>query len=161
MRPCLALLIGTALLLPATRASAQELSAVHATIRSVAGADAFCMDADHDRQADQTPVNVWRCHGRRNQRWTVTTNSSGGAAIIGTGGFCLDTRGRHSRADGTPVQLWRCHFGPNQRYFVTADGHIQEVASGKCLQALAESDGAPVVLDECGNNPWQIWQLVE
>jgi len=106
-------------------------------IHSIAGDGAFCMDAHADRKADGTPVTLWRCHGRENQRWTATRNTDGTSAITGTGGLCLDVRG-NDRQDGTPVQLWQCHFGANQRFRIFEDGRIQEVASGKCLMVLPQ-----------------------
>jgi hypothetical protein len=107
------------------------------TIRSAPGGDEFCMDAAGDRKGDGTPVTLWRCHGRENQRWSVTRNADNTSAIIGTGGLCLDVRGNGAR-DGTPVQLWQCHFGGNQRFRVFDDGRIQEVGTGKCLMVMPE-----------------------
>jgi hypothetical protein len=142
-----------------------QQSGTNLTIRSAAGRDFFCMDAAGDRKADGTPVMVYHCHPGENQRWTVTASEGGWSALIGTGGFCLDVRGGNSRADGTPVQLWRCHFGHNQRFRFTPDGRIVELDSGKCLMAVNERDGAPIILDNCDGNPWhgdpwQRWQLV-
>ncbi len=107
------------------------------TIRSAPGGNQFCMDAKGDQKGDGTPVFLWRCHGRENQRWTVTHNVDGTSAIVGTGGLCLDVRG-NGKQDGTPVQLWQCHFGANQRFRVFDDGRIQEVASGRCLMVMPE-----------------------
>lgn len=158
------------------------------TIRSAPGGGQFCMDAAGDRKADGTRVFLYRCHGRENQRWTVTHNADGTSAITGTGGLCLDVRGNGAR-DGTPVQLWQCHFGGNQRFRVFDDGRIQEVATGKCLMVLpewmgdrdhdgdhrwaaehwrareydrmrfAERDGAPIIIDDCEPRALQFWQL--
>jgi hypothetical protein len=71
-------------------------------------------------------------------------------------GFCLDVRGA-GRGSGTPVQLYQYHFRDNQRFIALPDGHIKEVASGKCLSALGASDRAPVVLDFCQSSPNQHW----
>ena len=128
-------------------------------LRLSAGADQFCLDAKDNRQNEGTPIFVWRCHGRENQRWTVTRDQDGTSVIVGTGGFCLDVRGQTSRANGTPVQLWRCHFLKNQRLAIAADGSIREAESGKCLQATRVADGAPVVLDTCQNQPTEHWQF--
>jgi len=110
------------------------------TVRSAPGGDHFCMDAQGDHKGDGTPVQLWQCHGRENQRWTVTHNVDGTSAISGTGGLCLDVRG-NGQHDGTPVQLWQCHFGANQRFRIFDDGRIQEVATGKCLMVMPEWGG--------------------
>ena len=158
-------------------------------IASAPGGGQFCMDAQGDRKADGTPVYIFRCHGRENQRWTVTRNVDGTSAITGTGGLCLDVRGGGTR-DGTPVQLWQCHFGGNQRFRVLDDGRIQEVGSGKCLMVMpewggehghdgderwirermrlhdyehvrfSERDRAPIILDDCEGRALQFWQLM-
>lgn len=134
----------------------------HVTIRSVAGNDQFCLDASLDhREQDGDPVYVFRCHGRENQRWTITQGVNGQSLLIGLGGYCLDVRGMHSRADNTPVQLWKCHYGANQRFNLLPNGQIKEVESQKCLQARSEGDRAPVVLDTCLDKPLERWHVQE
>jgi hypothetical protein len=117
----------------------------------------MCMDAEGDHKVDGDKVMMYKCHGKENQRWTVTTDENGQSAIVGTGGFCLDVRGTHSFKDGTPVQLWKCHFGNNQRFTISGDGQIREVQSGKCLLATHEHDGASIVLDECNHWKHEKW----
>jgi hypothetical protein len=129
----------------------------HFTIHSELGGTHYCMDASLDHGIhDGDPVYVYKCHGRENQRWTVTQSVGGETTLVGVDGFCLDVRGA-SKSAGTPVQLYQCHFHENQRFVAQQDGHIKEVASGKCLEALSPSDRAPVVLDSCKGTPNQIW----
>lgn len=129
----------------------------HLTIHNDFGGDRLCMDASQDHGAhDGDPVYVYRCHGRENQRWTVTQSVGGQSAIVGIDGYCLDVRGA-SRQAGAPVQLYQCHFGANQRFVVQQEGHIKEVASGKCLASLGTRDRSPIVLDFCQDTPNQIW----
>ncbi len=123
------------------------------TIRSAAGDDQFCMDAQGDRKGDGTQVYLWLCHGLENQRWTITRNGDGTSTIVGTGGYCLDVRG-NGTADGTPIQLYQCHYGPNQRFRVFDDGRIQEVASGKCLMVMPQW-GGPVDRDRDRDPEWE------
>lgn len=130
-------------------------------IRSAVGNDQYCLDASLDhREADGDPVYVFRCHGRENQRWTISQGTNGQSLILGLGGYCLDVRDEHSRANGTPVQLWKCHYGSNQRFNILPNGQIKEVESQKCLQALSEGDRAPVVLDTCLDKPLEHWNIV-
>ena len=128
-------------------------------IKPVIGNGQYCLDASGNRDADGTPVFVYKCHGSENQRWTISSSTGNEHAILGIGGSCLDVRGSNSTGNGTPVQLWRCHFGDNQRFALRPDGRITEVRSGKCLIALAPRDGAPVVLDQCKNTPQEIFAI--
>lgn len=128
-------------------------------IRSVIGGDAYCMDVAEDAKENGTPVFMYRCHGRENQRWTITRGEGGQDLLVGTGGLCMDVRSRHSRADGTPVQVWACHYGSNQRFKVGGDGRIREVESGKCLIPVAQRNAAAIVLDECEGQPYEVWDI--
>jgi hypothetical protein len=150
------LLVSFALVSPSR---AQNLTpGVNYKVESIAGGDEFCMDAKQDRAADGTPVFLYKCHGRANQRWTVTQAENNQVAIIGLDGYCLDVR-RASNRDGTPVELWKCHFGANQRFTLNSDGRLREVGSGKCLLPLGQSDGAPIVLASCGMKAYEGWQF--
>ena len=138
-------------------APAHAFGGNHFTIHNELAGGHFCIDASLDHGVhDGDPVYVFRCHGRENQRWTVTQSVGGESAIVGVDGFCMDVRGA-SRAAGTPVQLYQCHFGANQRFSVQPDGHIREQGSGKCLTALGEGDRAPIVLDFCQASANQVW----
>jgi hypothetical protein len=119
----------------------------------------FCMDARGGEAKEGTQVFVWRCHGRENQRWTLTDGVDGQGAVIGIGGLCLDVRGRRS-GDGTPIQLWKCHYGDNQRFRFEHD-RIVETHSGKCLTISHEiKEGAAVFIDDCGeHHRHQMWHL--
>ncbi|WP_211461793.1 RICIN domain-containing protein [Collimonas silvisoli] len=129
----------------------------HLMIRNELGGDQLCMDADRDHGiGDGSPVFVYRCHGRENQRWTVTQSVGGQSALVGVDGYCLDVRGA-SRQAGAPAELYQCHFGKNQRFVVQQEGHIKEVGSGKCLASVGTRDRSPIVLDYCQNSPNQIW----
>ena len=129
------------------------------TIHNLLGNDRLCMDASLDHGVhDGDPVYVYRCHGHENQRWTVTQSVGGESAIVGVDGFCLDVRGASKQA-GAPLQLYQCHFGSNQKFKVHPEGHIKEVASGKCLASLGSKDRSLIVLDFCQDSPNQIWLL--
>ncbi|MBV8656435.1 MAG: ricin-type beta-trefoil lectin domain protein [Burkholderiales bacterium] len=145
-----------AVLMSATGAAYAQ-GGTHLTIHNELGNDHLCMDASLDHGVkDGDPVYVYRCHGRDNQRWTVTQSVGGQSAIVGVDGYCLDVRGASKQA-GAPVQLYQCHFGGNQKFVVQQEGHIKEVASGKCLASLGTHDRSPIVLDYCQDSPNQIW----
>jgi hypothetical protein len=139
---------------------AQVTAGVNWKIVSASGAGHFCMDAAGNKKADGTKVFMYPCHGRENQRWTVTTDAEGTSALIGTGGYCLDVRGAGS-GTGTPVQLYKCHFGKNQRFALGADGTIKEEGTGKCLQASADKEGAAIIIAPCTGNVTEKWKVEE
>lgn len=149
--------VAASFLLAAPLMSQAPSTGVNVQIQPVSGGGQFCVDAKGDQARDGDQVFIYRCHGSENQRWTVTSSVNDQHAIIGIGGYCLDVRGISSRANGTPVQLYQCHFQQNQRFHFTPDGRIKEVASGKCLIAVAATDGAPLVLDRCMNTPDEIF----
>ncbi len=142
-------------------ARAQDVTGVNLKAVSLSKSGNYCMDAQDNKKADGTRVFLYTCHGRENQRWTVTTAADAGSAIIGTGGYCLDVRGGASRsaATGTPVQLWKCNFNTNQKFSVEPDGTIKEQATGKCLQASSDKDGAPIVIQACTGAPTEKWRF--
>ena len=155
MKTFASLVLSAAFTLFAT--SAHAGGGTYLTVHNELGDGHFCMDASLDSGVhDGDPVYVYRCHGRANQRWTITQSIGGQSAIVGIDGFCLDVRGAGERS-GTPVQLYQCHFGANQKFTVTHGGHIREVDSGKCLASLGRGDRAPIVLEPCREYANQIW----
>ena len=89
-------------------------------------------------------------------------------------GRCLDAMDSdpggsnpNSLPNGTPIQLWDCWGGPIQQWIYRADGSIQNVKSGRCLDAT-DSDpggnnpnslpnGTPIQLWDCWGGPMQRW----
>ena len=154
------LLFISCLSLVPSSAHAQFVAGVNFKAISASGSGNYCMDAADNRKNDGTKVFMFTCHGRENQRWTVTTGAEGTSAIIGTGGYCLDVRGGvKESAAGTPVQLWKCNFNSNQRFTVGRDGTVKEQASGKCLQATADKEGAAIVIQACTGAPTEKWRF--
>jgi hypothetical protein len=151
------LVLAASLTFAALSFAAQAQGGTNLTIRNELGGNRMCMDASLDHPVrDGDPVYVYRCHGRENQRWTVTQSVGGESALVGLNGYCLDVRGA-SHEVGTPVQLYQCHFGANQKFRVQQGGQIKDVSSGKCLASLGTSDRSPIVLDYCQRSPNQAW----
>ena len=153
----LILLLTAVSLLPLSL-SAQYTAGTHFKIVSMGGGGNYCMDAQDNKKSDGTKVFLYTCTGHENQRWTVTTSTESASAIVGTGGYCLDVRGSSTSA-GAPVQLYQCHFKGNQRFIVSRDNTIKEQSSGKCLQATAEKEGAPIVLAACTGAQTEKWRF--
>ncbi len=82
---------------------------------------------------------------------------SGGRAITGFGGKCVDVAGANS-ANGTQVQLWTCNGTGAQRW--TRTGNTLR-ALGKCLDVSGGStaDGARVQLWDCNGTAAQQWSV--
>lgn len=89
----------------------------------------------------------------------VTNNaSSGGGAIRGLAGKCVDVAGASS-ANGTPVQLYDCNGTAAQQWSVNGDGSIR--ALGKCLDVTSGStaNGAKIQLWDCNGTGAQRWTV--
>jgi hypothetical protein len=115
----------------------------------------FCLDASLDQGQRGHEVYIFQCHGRYNQRWTLTDNTDHTVSIIGFDGRCLDISGGRV-GDGTALQLWPCHLGVNQK-FERHGGTLVDKHSGKCLTTSFGKDRNPVYLDECTNRREQQW----
>ena len=121
-----------------------------------AGSD-LCLDIRGDKRADGTQVQVWTCHGRENQRWTIKPLGGGASAIEGEG-FCMDVRGAKA-ASGTPVQIWKCHYKENQRFIIGSEGQIKEEGTGQCLELAEGKPGAPIIIGPCRSTAAQAWKI--
>jgi hypothetical protein len=150
----LALLLSAVSCLPA---SLYAQAQTNVKIASAAAGPHLCLDIRGDRRTDGTQVQVWTCHGRENQRWTIKPLEGGASAIEGEG-FCMDVRGAKA-ASGTPVQIWKCHYRENQRFIVGNEGQIKEEATGKCLELAEGKPGAPVVIAPCTRSAAQAWKV--
>ena len=118
----------------------------------------LCADVAGDVPEPHATVQLFSCHGRENQRWNVAPGPNG-ATITGLGGLCLDIHGRQPQ-DGATAQVFPCNGGGNQRFGYRPDGRLQEVATGKCLTAMAIGDGAPLAVEPCDpRNAAQVWSI--
>ncbi|MGW1215141.1 lectin [Streptomyces sp. NPDC002499] len=89
---------------------------------------------------------------------TSDTPPTGGGAIRGLAGKCVDVAGANS-ANGTPVQLYDCNGSSAQQWTVGSDGTIR--ALGKCLDVNAggTADGTKVQLYDCNGSNAQKWAV--
>ncbi len=96
-----------------------------------------CLDVLGESRDRGTPLAIYDCHGRANQRFTYpAVGETGEIRVYGAegGALCLDAQGG-SDADGTPVLTWSCHGGANQRWTRTAAGEFRGIG-GKCLDVV-------------------------
>ncbi len=142
------------------RGPGQPVAARGLVIHSAAN-PAYCIDAAQDRTAKRTPVRLFSCHGRENQRWTMSAGSAGSTAVAGVAGLCLDLHASHA-ADGTNAQLSPCNGGGTQQFSYDSGGRLRDVTSGKCLTVTKAARGAPILVEPCDpGNPGQVWSVAD
>jgi hypothetical protein len=118
-----------------------------------------CLDVTGNTSANGTQLEIWRCHGGDNQKWTST---AAGELRVTIGGVtkCLDAAGGGT-GNGTKIHIWSCHNGQNQKWNLNGNGTITGVQSGRCLDVFDNStaDGAIVHLWDCkaSGNANQVW----
>lgn len=124
------------------------------------GADGRCLDAHGGQQTTGAPVVLAACHGRADQRWSLTP----GGRIRGAGGHCLDVTGR-SPGDlllpGADVIMTRCDGREDDQTFTRTPGGELRVHGDNCL-SLDRPANAPRVRVEvrpCDGAPDQRWYL--
>lgn len=122
------------------------------------GADGRCLDAHAGQQTTGTPVVLAACHGRADQRWSVTP----GGRIRGAGGHCLDVTGRSPDdllLPGADVIMTRCDGREDDQTFARTTGGELRVHGDNCL-SLDRPANAPIVRLEvrpCDGGADQRW----
>jgi len=95
-------------------------------------------------------AQVWDCHGGKNQRFTMTGNGE-----LRADGLCLDPQ-----EDGW---LWgyKCTDHPGMRFRKLANGRIQHISSGRCvdLWGVESGNGKALRLGGCHDGANQKWKV--
>lgn len=124
-----------------------------------------CLEIGGWKKNNGANVNMWKCHGGKNQRWTVYKN---GTIRSDLNGKCLDVKGAlKGGKNGQNVFMWDCHGGRNQRWTYGRDGKILSRAAGKfnwCLEVGGwnKKDGANANIWKCGGKQAnQSWAAVK
>ncbi len=92
-----------------------------------------CLDLRGGNTAAGTPVQMWRCLGNTNQKWSISLDGEirfGGA----TSNRCV-TVASGGTADGTALQIAPCAGAAGQRFGFHPRGEIRY--AGKCLDVPA------------------------
>ncbi|MFF7248046.1 ricin-type beta-trefoil lectin domain protein [Embleya sp. NPDC008237] len=117
----------------------------------------LCADAYGFSSRNQTPVDLWPCHGGRNQGfWYDAANQSLHTEL--SQDRCVDPQGG-GRGSGTALVLWNCNGGGNQR-FVEVAGTLRPADTQSLCVAPAAVDstlGAGLVLAGCDGSAAQRW----
>lgn len=125
------------------------------------GGDGRCLAVHGDRWAHGAPVVLAPCHGRADQRWSITP----GGRIRGARGYCLDLTERPGDdapvLPGADVIMTRCDGREDDQTFAhNARGELW-VHDGACV-GLDHAGNGPVTRVEirpCDGSPDQQWSL--
>ncbi|KLT44575.1 ricin B-like lectin, partial [Cutaneotrichosporon oleaginosum] len=94
------------------------------------GNRAKCIDVVKGKLAPGTPVQIWDCDPKREQRFLLA-RGNGQIKVPGTD-LCLEALERESR-NGCGVTLERCNRSLRQLWYYTNDNRIAVTDSGFCL----------------------------
>ncbi|WP_158578524.1 ricin-type beta-trefoil lectin domain protein [Spongiactinospora rosea] len=121
---------------------------------AITGVNGLCLDIRDDRDADDTPIQLWSCGTNDlGQLWTVREDGR----LLGMG-KCL-TPAKDGTAEKTPIVLSACGKAESQVWRQQADGTLRNPASGRCLAASATGQGDQTVLAACAAAGTQVWTL--
>lgn len=126
------------------------------------GGDGRCLAVHGDRWAHGAPVVLAPCHGRADQRWSITP----GGRIRGARGYCLDLTERPGADDapvlpGADVIMTRCDGREDDQTFTHNTRGELWVHDGACV-GLDHAGNGPVTRVEirpCDGSPDQQWSL--
>jgi GH25 family lysozyme M1 (1,4-beta-N-acetylmuramidase) len=110
-----------------------------------------CLDDPNGSTASGTRLQVWRCLGNANQRWTVVQDGT-----LRINGACLAEAGT---GNGAAVVLGPCNGTSAQRWQVGTSGQLVNTASGRCLDDTGwqTANGTLVQIWACGGGAEQHW----
>jgi hypothetical protein len=112
-----------------------------------------CVDAPtHAAQG----LQLFPCHGRKNQRWTFAEDLSGANRIFGADGGCV--RIAEAASGGEPPLIVGGCGTDSPRFRHLADKRLQEVQSGQCITVRSAEKRARLTLEACDPaNGGQTW----
>jgi len=132
------------------------------TQAQLVNASGQCADENSGKLTRGGKVIMWTCNGsgasRERQLWT----HNGRGQITSTNGLCLDVENPNVRR-GIPIIIWGCNGSgapmQRQRWRMLADGRIQHIQSGLCLDATDNGrQRGRLVLSTCSTTSTQKWR---
>jgi GH25 family lysozyme M1 (1,4-beta-N-acetylmuramidase) len=110
-----------------------------------------CLDDPNGSTASGTRLQVWRCLGNTNQRWTVVQDGT-----LRINGACLAEAGT---GNGAAVVLGTCDGTSAERWQVGTNGQLANTASGRCLDdpGWQTANGTLVQTWSCAGGANQHW----
>ncbi|WP_328460487.1 ricin-type beta-trefoil lectin domain protein [Streptomyces sp. NBC_00448] len=115
-----------------------------------------CLNDDHARTGNGTPVEVRGCNDTNAQWWTRRTDGT-----LRIYGKCTDATGGGT-AEGTLVQLYDCN-GTGSQVWQPYDGGYRNPQSGRCLDDPGSStvDNTQLQLWNCNGTGAQKWTTLQ
>ncbi|MDX3076791.1 ricin-type beta-trefoil lectin domain protein [Streptomyces sp. NPDC088354] len=110
-------------------------------------------DANDGKGKDGTPLQIWNCNGRANQKWEFASDGTLRAL-----GLCMDVAwGSHE--NGAVIQLANCHDSGAQQFRLSAAGDLVNPQADKCVDVVDEGTGAGTRLQlwTCNGQSNQKW----
>jgi Ricin-type beta-trefoil lectin domain len=122
-------------------------------IRPIANEN-MCVDAPAHAHA----LQLFPCHGKKNQRWTFAEDFNATSRISDEDGKCV--RVGAPNGDGEP-RLEATPCGADvARFRLTGDHKLEEARSGQCMTVRRFEKHADIVLEPCNPaNTGQAWSL--
>jgi endo-1,4-beta-xylanase len=120
--------------------------------RIVGAQSGRCVDVPNESRTNGTRVQLYDCHGRINQLWTLTASRQ----LNVYGNMCLDAAGS---GNGAAVQIYSCNGQANQQWNVNSNGTISGAQSGRCLDVWSTANGAQIQLYDCHGQANQRFSL--
>jgi len=124
-------------------------------IRGIGGK---CMDVARGASADGSAVQLYDCNSTGAQDWTLSADGT-----IRAFGKCLALTGDRS-ASGTALELRTCATGRGisvEHWRLRADRHLQNVATGGCVDATGGviANGTRLQAWDCNSTAQQTWNV--
>ena len=122
------------------------------------GVSGICLDDAANGTADGTKIDVLKCDGLTQQKWTYLPGGSpGGAGTLTIHSRCLDATGT---ADLSGAVLSTCDGSAGQQWLLAGSGEVFNPASGLCLAGPASgAGGTQVWITGCAPAASQSWTL--
>jgi len=95
-------------------------------------------------------AQMYDCRGNKNQRFTMT-----GLGELRADGLCMDPQ------EDSWLWGYKCTGHEGMRFRLLADGRIQHISSGRCvdLWGVESGNGKPLRLGDCHNGANQKWKV--
>ncbi len=120
------------------------------SVRNVNGTNTnSCMTVQGRSFRMATPLDVWKCFGGDEQRWTY---NNGTLRPQFNPSQCIDvTHGKSDR--GTQLIQWGCHGGNNQLFYMDQQQKLHPYSSpDMCVTADPNIRSSPFFLEKCENS---------
>ena len=129
----------------------------------IVGIAGLCLDLDGANPAPGRWVKTWECNGTKAQSWVAEPNGSLSITVTWTyetHTACVQPHGGLSLPN-TGLEVDTCDPAAPSQQWRFEDGHIRNVAAGRCLSTPNDTTqaGVQVILANCANLPGQLWSV--